>query len=116
MLRTALLGRGARRKNDYRLSANIFGPADAGGACGEMLKLPGDCQRDLWLYPENGCHCFFVCRQGREPGTGNGSRFRGRAAADQADEMRGYCFYTGGKEKSDETNQPEACENCGPAA
>lgn len=110
VLRTAALRRGARRKNDHRLIAKICGPVDAGGARGEIHQLARDCQRELRLYPEYRCHCFFVCRQGREPRTGNGSRLRRRSAADHADEMRAEILHAGGEEKGDETNQTEASE------
>src|SRR6266404_6465232 len=113
---TAMLRCRTRRQNHHWLIGKV---AELAGTCRadrEVFQLARDRKRELWLNPENGRHGLFICREGRKPGTRNGSSVGGRPAADEAYQMTRHSFSAGGQKKSDETNHSEAREErCAPA-
>src|SRR5258705_12394830 len=108
---TAMLGCRTRRQNHHWLIGKV---AELAGTCRadrEVFQLARDRKRELWLNPENGRHGLFICREGRKPGTRNGSSVGRRPAADEAHQMTPRSFSAGGQKKSTETNRSEERED-----
>src|SRR5260370_29209364 len=109
---TAMLGCRTRRQNHPWLIGKVDELADTCRAGREVFQLARDRKRELWLNPENGRHGLFICREGRKPGTRNGSSVGRRPAADEAHQMTRRSFSASGQKKLDETNHSEPREEC----
>src|SRR5258708_37817261 len=105
---TAMLGCRTRRQNHHWLIGKVAESADACRADREVFQLARDRKRKLWLNPENRRHGSFICREGRKPGTRNGSSVGRRPAADEAHQITRRSFSSSSQNKSDETNHSQA--------
>src|SRR5258708_16433804 len=93
---TAMLGCRTSRQNHHWLIGKVAELADTCRADRQVFQLARDRKRELWLNPKNRRHGSFICREGRQPGTRNGSSVGTRPTYDDAHQMTPCSFSSGG--------------------